>query len=207
MRWHWTRRRHAPGTAARRPRRPRLEFLEERGSPSVLPFSGLPDPPLERPALAPGNVREEPWGLAPARGDGGALAATAEGGAACEPAWAELTDFRQEGGQLQTVLRRGPSTTATRGPTIVVTAQEGENGEWTFTGHVEANSPGGLIVTFGGLPTLRGQTTDVDEHGNFSLTIQLGECEGGRVTAQTIDWEGFRSNVAEDFVHRTGCAQ
>lgn len=205
MRWHWTRRQHAPGAVARRPQRPWLEFLEERGSPSVLPFSGLPDSPLERPSLAPGHVQEEPWRLTPARGDDGPIV-NAEVRAKSEPALIRFTSF-QMGELLQTMLQGGPSTTGARDPAIVVYAQEGEDGVWTFTGRVEADSPGGLPVFFGGLPTLVGETAEVDEDGNFSLTIRLGECEGGLVTAQTIDWNGLRSNVAEDYVHRTSCTQ
>lgn len=214
MRWHWTRQWRAPGVVTRGTRRPWLESLEERGSPSVLPFHGLPEPPLERPALAARNMGEEPWGPTTAPGDDWGPVVKADVGAenhpltpTREPALIEFTGF-QGGELLQTILQGGPSTTAERVPGIVdFYAQEGEDGLWTFSGLVVTDSPGGLLVIFGGLPTLVGQTTEVNEDGTFSLTIQLGDCEGGLATAQTTDWDGLLSNVAEDYVHRTSCAQ
>jgi hypothetical protein len=71
---------------------------------------------------------------------------------------------------------------------------------WTFTGHVTAPSPQGLIVTFTGLPELEGDTVQVDAQGNFSFSVELQPDERGTVTAQTTDWFGQASNIAFTFV-------
>jgi hypothetical protein len=68
---------------------------------------------------------------------------------------------------------------------------------WIFQGTVTCPSgASGLIVDFGGLPSLNGQTTTVNSNGTFSLSMTLASGESGLATAQTTDWWGQESNVA-----------
>jgi hypothetical protein len=80
------------------------------------------------------------------------------------------------------------------------TASQGDNNMWTFSGNVNAQSPAGLIITFGGLPELVGKTAAVAADGTFSITVQLQPGEIGTATAQTVDWWGQNSNQATDLV-------
>ena len=211
MTWRWTQRPHARRAVTHTARRPWLEPLEERGSPSVLPFTGLSDLFPERPPLAPENVRrEEPWGLTAAPGDDGGPAVGAPGQSPAPagdpvPIWlagSPASDL------LPAVMQSGASAGATKSPVIVeFYAREGADGVWTFEGRVEAARPEGLVVFLGGLPSLQGQTADVGDGGRFSFVIQLRDCESGVATAQTVDWDGLWSDVVEDVVHRTGCAE
>lgn len=75
-----------------------------------------------------------------------------------------------------------------------------EGGFWVFHGVVKDESPAGLIVTFGGLPSLEGQTAVVQRDGTFTLVIQLQPGEQGTATAMTTDWWGLDSNIAKALV-------
>jgi hypothetical protein len=90
-----------------------------------------------------------------------------------------------------------PTVTLTsNAPSIAgFTATHGTNG-WTFTGTVNDESPAGLTITFGGIPDMVGKTTTIQSNGTFSFTIDLGT-DYGTVTAQTADWWGLRSNIAQ----------
>lgn len=72
---------------------------------------------------------------------------------------------------------------------------------WTFSGTVSDECAEGLIVHFGGLPSLEGKTAVVGADGTFSLTIDLQPGEEGTATAQTTDWWGQDSNEAWCLVH------
>ncbi len=73
--------------------------------------------------------------------------------------------------------------------------EEGPN-EWTFQGQVVGDNAAGLVVQFGGIPSLQGQTATTDANGCFQITVQLGSGEHGTATAQTTDQWGQSSNVA-----------
>ena len=89
-------------------------------------------------------------------------------------------------------------------PEIVnFTATEGTNRYWTFSGQVIDETPAGLTVNFGGIPSLEGATATTDTNGCFSYCVQLYSGESGTATAQTTDWWGQTSNVAEVFVDQT----
>jgi hypothetical protein len=68
---------------------------------------------------------------------------------------------------------------------------------WVFTGHVTDEFAAGLKVTFGGsVQAVDGLTATVDADGNFSLTVEISDGDGGGVSAQTTDWWGLASNQA-----------
>jgi hypothetical protein len=71
---------------------------------------------------------------------------------------------------------------------------------WTFSGRVVDECPGGLIVRFEGL--IEGQTA-AQPDGMFFFTIQIPDGASGGVAAQTTDWWGLDSNIAEVFVPPT----
>ena len=79
-------------------------------------------------------------------------------------------------------------------------AVQGAGNTWTFQGQVTDESAAGLVVQFGGLPSLLGQTATVQANGWFYLTIQLQPGENGGASAQTTDWWGLASNEAEDLI-------
>jgi hypothetical protein len=71
-------------------------------------------------------------------------------------------------------------------------------GWYTFTGRVVSDtSPAGLTVTFGGIPSLIGQSVTTATDGTFSLYIQLqtNGSDDGTATAQTTA-NGLLSNLA-----------
>jgi len=74
---------------------------------------------------------------------------------------------------------------------------------WTFFGEVWDESPGSLIITFGGL--LAGHTVMVDTDGpalgSFSYSIDLPPGTDGLVSASTVDLGGLASNVPEQWVY------
>ncbi len=89
-------------------------------------------------------------------------------------------------------------------------AVENDDGTWTFEGHVDSAYVGGLTIDFGSapagsMPSLDGQTAEVQTDGSFQMTVKLQNCEQGIVTAQTSDPQGHGSNVAEDYVQQSGC--
>ena len=57
---------------------------------------------------------------------------------------------------------------------------------WTFQGQVTDESAQGLVVRFGGLPSLQGQTATVRADGTFYLTVELQDGEQGTASAQTV---------------------
>lgn len=88
-------------------------------------------------------------------------------------------------------------TVASSAPVITnFRAIQGPDNFWTFTGHVNDESPADLIVRFGGVAGLAGLTATVGSNGDFSLTVELMPGQVGTVTAQTTDWWGLDSNVA-----------
>ena len=85
-------------------------------------------------------------------------------------------------------------------------AEEISNGMFMFTGKVIDESPGGLVVRFGGsVMTVNGLTATTQANGSFTLIVQL-KLDGtdvGLVTAQTTDAQGLDSNVADVYVSPT----
>jgi virginiamycin B lyase len=88
-------------------------------------------------------------------------------------------------------------TLASNPPTISNFVGSNSGGVWTFTGKVNDSSPAGLTVSFGGLPSLAGKTATVQADGTFELVVALAAGEQGTVTAQTTNWWGQNSNVAQ----------
>ncbi len=75
---------------------------------------------------------------------------------------------------------------------------------WIFTGQVQDASLAGIVVSFGGLTSLQGQSATVDSNGWFTLTVQLQPGESGTATAQATDALGLVSNVAICWVVLSG---
>lgn len=74
------------------------------------------------------------------------------------------------------------------------------DGFFTFTGRVVDESAANLVVTFGGLPCLVGQTVTTDANGNFTFTIFIPLSQRGQVTAQVTDWWGLESEIVYEYV-------
>lgn len=85
-------------------------------------------------------------------------------------------------------------------------AQETMPGLFLFSGRVIDESPGGLIVTFGGGPaSMQGQSVEVESDGTFALLVQLltnGD-DSGTVEATTVDDVQQTSNTAYAYVTPT----
>ncbi|MDB5313631.1 MAG: hypothetical protein JWO38_7833 [Gemmataceae bacterium] len=99
-----------------------------------------------------------------------------------------------------------PTLTSTAGPTIVnFSGVQTSPGWYMFTGTVKDSAPGGLTVTFGGVPSLQGKTVVTASDGSFSLLVQVKTdgSDAGTVTAVTTDSFGFRSNVATCYISPT----
>jgi hypothetical protein len=202
-----TRGRHKHRAAVPERQRLWLEHLEERGSPTVLLLEGFAGASLEAPPAAFVSDVEH------------VTAAVAVTGAeqTSEAQVLSLTPSRSESFQVADLLlaAEGGDLSVTDAKPAASDAPsiqgfhgcEGEDGWWTFSGRVETGSPGGLIVSFGGLATLQGQVVEVEHDGTFSFTIQLTPCEQGMVTAQTTGWGGQVSNLATDYVHQTSCTE
>jgi len=79
---------------------------------------------------------------------------------------------------------------------VEFTAIRQESNCWTFSGRVQDESPAGLTVQFGGLPSLVGKTAQVQSDGTFSLTVQLQCGEEGAAYAQVSDWWNQMSAAA-----------
>jgi hypothetical protein len=77
----------------------------------------------------------------------------------------------------------------------------GANNIYTFSGQVNDEYPPGLVVTFGGLQQLIGQSATVYSNNCFSITVQLCQGETATVSAQVTDWWGLQSNPAYVFVN------
>lgn len=92
-------------------------------------------------------------------------------------------------------------TVASNAPVITqFSAVNQGGGNWELSGVVQDESPGGLMVQFGGLGSLLGQTATVNADGTFSLVALLGPMDEGWASAQTTDWWALGSNVAQTFV-------
>ncbi len=83
------------------------------------------------------------------------------------------------------------------------TGTEAPGRAWTFAGMVQDESPGGLIVTFGGLQSLVGKTAVTAPNGAFSTVEILQASESGWATAQTVDAQGLASTIAKFYVTQT----
>jgi hypothetical protein len=89
-------------------------------------------------------------------------------------------------------------------PTISgLTYVESAGQVFTFSGSVGAQTAAGLTVTFGGIPSLAGQTATVAANATFQLIVQLKSdgSDNGTATAQTTDWWGQASNSATTSVY------
>lgn len=98
-------------------------------------------------------------------------------------------------------LSGGPSNQA---PVITSFVHVMQNGNTAvFTGQVNDETPGGLTIRFGGLPSLQGKTTTTDSTGAFTHTVvlQTNGSDTGMAEAQTTDPQGFDSNIASRFVN------
>jgi hypothetical protein len=83
-----------------------------------------------------------------------------------------------------------------RAPQITsFSASRGLSNLCTLYGTVDDEDPAGLRVDFGGLPSVSGLPAIVGADGRFSTTIRLNPEDHGRVTAQTTDWWGLRSDI------------
>jgi hypothetical protein len=80
------------------------------------------------------------------------------------------------------------------------------NNTYTFTATVTDASAPGLTVTFGGIPSLANKTATVQSNGTVSLSVQLNNngSDNGTATAQTTNWWGQLSNVAQTAVWVSG---
>lgn len=89
-------------------------------------------------------------------------------------------------------------------PQIVDFAPEDLGGGlFRFTGRVIDESPAGLTVSFGGIPSMSGQSITTASDGTFTITVQL-QTDGsdvGNVTASTLDPQGLASNVPLVYVN------
>jgi hypothetical protein len=100
----------------------------------------------------------------------------------------------------------GPPTSggssAAASPPIIVEfyAEPGGHGLYTFSGSVEDANPAGVVITFGGIPSMVGKTAQCDSAGNFSITVDLKTdgSDTGTVTAYATDAAGLQS--ATDWV-------
>jgi hypothetical protein len=89
-------------------------------------------------------------------------------------------------------------TLTSNAPTITqFTAIHDSGNVWTFEGLVTDESAAGLTVTLGGTPSLQGVEATVGSDGFFYCTVTLQPDEFGTATAQTTDWWGLNSNVAQ----------
>ncbi len=70
-----------------------------------------------------------------------------------------------------------------------------EPGHYQITGRVTDEYPGGLTVTFDGVPSLEGVTAVTNADGTFSLTVTLRTdgSDAGNVSAVTVDAGGLSS--------------
>ncbi len=184
---------------ARRAFQPRLELLEDRFCPAAPCVMVMASETAQHAFLLQGHVMDEhPAGLTVEFS--GACKATAVTDAqgnfqiSVVPDYlgsvhASVTDNENLTGACDAMLM-------SLAPSISITALEGPDHLWTLTGQVSDESPAGLAVTLGGIPSLSGQTLICDSTGRFEWTVQLQPGESGMVTAQTIDWWGQTSNTA-----------
>ncbi|MCI0680776.1 MAG: hypothetical protein L0Y71_01620 [Gemmataceae bacterium] len=199
--------------------RPRLEALESRDCPSGTDMPPPAPPPMNMPpmisfSIAPagptaftlsGSVMDEaPDGMivhfsgaytgSTLVGSDGSFSVTVtpnELGAVT----AECTDA--QGLAAQPVQQSCMSLA----PMISLSATRLVNNLWAFSGTVSDEHAAGLTVRFGGLPSLVGKYATVTAQGSYSLTVELAQGEEGTASAQTTDWWGIDSNLAEWMVH------
>ena len=90
-------------------------------------------------------------------------------------------------------------------PEIEVYCEEIAIGLWRVYGQVADESPGGLTVRFGGIPSAQGLSTITQSDGSFSmlLYVQTNGTDVGVVTAQTTDAQGLDSNIDYDDIYPT----
>lgn len=102
-------------------------------------------------------------------------------------------------------IQIGPPQSPTTPMIDSFSAEEVGYGWYQFTGHVTDNQPGGLTITFGGVPSLEGQSTVTASDGSFSLLVQVNTdgSDTGTVTAQTVDTDGNPSNIATCYINPT----
>lgn len=93
----------------------------------------------------------------------------------------------------------GTSKPADAAPMIVnFLATPNGPGWYQLTGQVIDESPGGLVVNFGGIPSAVGKSVTTNSDGTFSLLLQV-QTDGtdtGNITAVTQDAAGHQSNTA-----------
>jgi hypothetical protein len=126
-----------------------------------------------------------------------------EGDRQAEAAWDEAAAYLSaSGGGAYSMVPVGGvgDKTPTNMPPVIVdfTVVRLDTGEYEFTGRVIDEAPGGLTVTFGGVPSAAGRTATTASDGTFTLTLAL-QTDGtdmGTVTAVTRDAVGLWSNVA-----------
>jgi hypothetical protein len=79
-----------------------------------------------------------------------------------------------------------PASTPFNPPAPVITAftaTMNTGNAWTFAGTVKSPEPGGLMIQFGGLPSLKDKCVSVATDGTFAIEIQLAAGESGEATA------------------------
>jgi hypothetical protein len=100
----------------------------------------------------------------------------------------------------------GPPAPVNVAPRIIdLVGTETEIGWYRFTGQVvNSATVGGLLITFGGVPSLQGQTTTTAADGTFTLTVPVRTdgTDTGEVTAQTSA-DGLTSNEASYYISPT----
>jgi hypothetical protein len=204
-----------PSPAGRRVVRPTLEILEGREPPSGFQPSGLLTTSLGQPlALASAAVADaqpEVPVMPLAIPDQGAAPASSVdptqvlAGVPAVSSTPVTVSNPPVVGDPTTPPPGGGRMSQTPAPPFISEfhACEGTKDWWTFQGVIEASNPAGLIIHFSGLPSLKDQTTAVNADGTFRLPIRLQNGEEGMATAQTTDWDGQASNIAQDYVHQT----
>lgn len=90
-------------------------------------------------------------------------------------------------------------------PRIEVFCSEIGVGQFRVYGRVTDESPGGLTVHLGGIPSAQGETMTTWEDGTFSmiLYVKTDGTDVGVVSAQTTDAQGLASNVDYDDINPT----
>jgi hypothetical protein len=73
-------------------------------------------------------------------------------------------------------------------------------GVYEFTGLVIGTpGPNGMVITFGGIPALVGQTATVNSQGQFDVCFNLNG-EIGNASATTTDWWGQTSTTVYEVI-------
>jgi hypothetical protein len=86
-------------------------------------------------------------------------------------------------------------------PVIVAfQAELQEDNVWVISGRVSDESPAGLTVYLNGLGIINNVAVTVRADGTFSYTVSIPADTHGVITAQTTDWFGLNSAIAETYV-------